>query len=214
MTANGLDQPRARPEAFETFLSTLGERDRRNFRNHLSACEAEHDSPRATLWKRLSCTLGALAGKPARTTGKRAVQFFVADGQYLMQLFALEDPHDGTLVVYAPDALGAAVEAGVLRGPVSVGADVLLYEVRGLAGVNLRVEVLSAAKTVDAPEYYRHLLGWKRRALKVTLRTTAGQAQVSACEALCRLAARQVTAGLSAAAKPQGAPEVALPRSI
>jgi len=211
MTPNGLDDPRTRSEAFETFLSTLGERDRRNFRNHLSACEAEQDSPRGALWKRLACTLGTLTGKPARTTGKRAVQFYVADGQYLMQLFALEDPHDGTLVVYAPDALEAAVSAGVLRGPVSVEGDVLLYEVGGLPGMNLRVEVLSAAKTVDAPEYYRHLLGWKRRALKVTLRTTAAQAQVRACEALCRLAARQLTAGSPAPAGPQGAPESALP---
>jgi len=207
MTLNGLDVTRTSPDAFEAFLSTLGERDRRNFRNHLTACEAEDDSRRATLWKRLACFLGSLAGKPARTTGKRAVQFFVADGHYLMQMFALEDPHDGTVAVYTPDALEAAVASGVLRGPVGAEGDALFYEAGGLPGINLKIEVLSAAKTVDAPEYYRHLLGWKRRALKVTLPAAASPAQIQACEALCRLAARQVTDGLHAAPK---APAAAL----
>ena len=37
MILHGPDESRAAPEAFETFLSTLGERDRRNFRSHVAA---------------------------------------------------------------------------------------------------------------------------------------------------------------------------------
>lgn len=181
--------------AYEAFVSGLSERDKRNVRRHVAACEAEPTPDHAALWKRLAGTLASLGIRAVKTTGTRAVQFFAADGAYQMQLFALEDPHDGTLLVYAPDTLAAATAAGVIAGPVVTAGESQIYEVGGVPGLNLEVQPLSASKTVDAPDFYRHLLGWNRRALKVTLRTTAGRAQVAACEGLCRLAARQAAAG-------------------
>jgi hypothetical protein len=184
--------------AFEAFVSDLSERDKRNVRRHVAACEAEPTADHAVLWKRLACTLASLGIRAVKTTGTRAVQFFAADGAYQMQLFALEDPHDGTLLVYTPDTLAAATTAGVIAGPVLTAGDSRFYEVGGVPGLNLQVQPLSASKTLDAPEFYRHLLGWNRRALKVTLRTTAGRAQVAACEDLCRLAAQQAVAARAA----------------
>jgi hypothetical protein len=184
-----------RGEAFEDFVSALSERDRRNVRRHVDALHAEPTGDHAALWKRLACTLAGLTNRSAKTTGTRAVQFFAADGAYQMQMFALEDLRDGAVAVYAPDAVAAAEAAGVLRGPVAVAGHSAFYQVAGVPGLNIDVEVLSAATTVDAPEYYRHLLGWNRRALRVTLRNTATEAQVAACEALCRLAAREAAAG-------------------
>ena len=193
---NGFDGGTAGSDAYEAFVATLADRDRRNVRNQVAACEVEPTADHVTLWKRLACSLATLTNRAAKTTGKRAVQFFAADGDYLMQMFALEDPRDGTLIVYAPDALEAAEAAGVIRGPVRTAGNVLFYEVAGVPGLNVQVEVLSASRTSDAPDYYRHLLGWNRRALKITLQTTAGRAQVSACEALCRIAARRAVVGV------------------
>ena len=188
---NGTGAAAAARDAFESFVATLSERDKRNVRRHVEACEAEPNPDHAALWKRLACTLARLSGRSVKTTGTRAVQFFAADGAYRMQLFALEDPRDGTVLVYTPDTLAAATAAGVIAVPVLSAGAALSYEVGGVPGLNLEVEVLSAAKAVDAPEFYRHLLGWNRRAVKVTLRTTAGRAQVGACESLCRLAAQE-----------------------
>jgi hypothetical protein len=185
---NGFD-PKAGLDDYETFLLTLSDRDRRNVRKHVATCEDEPTRDHGVLWKRLFLSLAGMGSRWVKTTGQRAVQFFAADGNYRLQLFTLEDPHDGTLVVYAPDALQAAESAGVVRGPVGERGDALLYEVAGVPGLTIAIEVLSASKTVDAPDYYRHLLGWNRKALRVTLRTTASRAQIAACESLCKLAA-------------------------
>jgi hypothetical protein len=106
-------------------------------------------------------------------------------------VFALEDLGDGALSVYAVDALAAAVRAGVLRGPVAASAaGAVLYEAGGAPGTVVAVEVLTSGTTADAPDYFRHMLGWNRKAIKVTLPTTATPSQVRAVEALCAMAAR------------------------
>jgi hypothetical protein len=186
-------------DAYETFLLTLGEKDRRNIRKHLATCEAMPTQQHAVLWKRLACSLAALGGTWAKTTGMRAVQFFVADGNYRIQTFALEDTGDGIISIYARDALDAARTAGIVVVPVGTSDHSLAYEVGDLPGLTVRVEVLSASKTVDAPEYYRHLLGWNRKALRIILPTNAGRAQLAACDALCGLSVRQAAQDASTA---------------
>jgi hypothetical protein len=193
-------------EAYEAFVATLGERDRRNVRRHVLACEGEPTADHAALWKRLACALGALCDRSARTTGARAVQFFAADGSYQMQLFALEDLGGGAIAVYVPNVLAAAEEAGVIGAPKGAGGATSFHGVGGDSGMNLHVEVLTAATTSDAPDYYRHLLGWNRSALRIVLGTTAAEAQVAACEAICRMAARRAAASLPP--KRAGAPVV------
>lgn len=209
---------------FEDFLARLGDKDRNNLQKHLSACEAEATPAHAALWKRLVWSLANLAPHGVRTTGQRAVQFFVADGRYRLQAFALEDPRDGTIVLYAADALEAAVRAGALRGPVRAsGADVVhdaaevpeapagsaalaappvYYAVPEEPGLPLKVEVLSAAGTASAPDYYKHMLGWNRRAVRVTVPVGAGPAHVRALEVLCQHASRQTNLGASPAVAP------------
>ena len=174
---------------YDAFLLKLSERDRRNVRKQVDFCGAEHTPDHVRLWKRLACMLAALTDKAAKTTGVRAVQFYAADGAYQVQVFCLEDSRDGSVSVYCPDSLAAGLADGVIRGPVGAAGDSQLFEVANVPGLNLEVEVLSARNTVDAPDYYRHLLGWNREAMKIKLRTTAGRAQVSACERLCQLAA-------------------------
>jgi hypothetical protein len=180
------------PRAFEDFLSKLPERDRRNVERHVTECESEPTYDRARLWKRLVGGLGNLAPFAVRTTGQRAVQFFIADGRYRRQVFALEDKADGVLSVYTGDALETAVQNGILRGPVSVDGEMMRFEVCEDPGQHLVAQSLTAAKTTSAPDYYKHMLGWNRKAVRVILPTTACSAQVRAAEAIYALAMEKV----------------------
>jgi len=180
------------PRAFEDFVSKLAERDRRNIERHVTECEAEPTYDRARLWKRIAGALGNLAPFAVRTTGQRAVQFFIADGRYRRQVFALEDKADGVLSVYTGDSLDSTVQAGVLNGPISVEGEMMRFEVSEEPGQHLVVQSLTAAKTTSAPDYYKHMLGWNRKAVRVILPTTACAAQVKAAEAIYALAMEQV----------------------
>jgi hypothetical protein len=181
----------ARPmDEFDLFVSRLGDRDRLNVERHIAFCEAEPSDVHEKLWKRLTCALSRLAPHAAHTSAQRAVRFFVADGKYRLQRFALEDLRDGYLAIYVGDALRDALDARIICGPRSVDAEVSTYEVcDDPGGAPLEVEVLTAAKTTSAPDYFKHMLGWNRRALRVRVPLSAGAATIAAVEALCALSA-------------------------
>ena len=179
----------------DDFCTGLSPKDRTNVEKHLAACDAEATPDHGRLWRRLALGLRRLGPFRPQTTGYRAVQFFVADGKYKMQLFALEDPRDGTLVVYATDAVAAAVQAGILRGPVAGKDDPHRYEVCAMPGVTITIEPLTAENSPTAPDYYKHMLGWNRKAVRITLPTNATPSQILASELLYELAARQATGG-------------------
>src|SRR5690242_4162454 len=74
---------------YPTFLSKLGTKDRLNVERHLAICEAEPDPAHATYYRKLISILGGLAPHAVKTHGQQAVQFFIPDGKYRMQVFAL-----------------------------------------------------------------------------------------------------------------------------
>ena len=156
----------------ETFLTGLAGKDRSNIEKHLAACDAEPDPAHGKLWRRLAVGLRKLAPMPVQTVGQHAVQFFIADGKYRMQVFALEDGRDGRLMVYLPDVLAAAEKAGA---PLGV----------------LKPEALDSSNTPNPSPHIKHMLGWNRKAARVTLLTHASAQQVSALEKLCVLAAER-----------------------
>lgn len=178
---------------FDTFLARLGERDRQNIVRHLTACETTGGPAHAVLWKRLAAMLGGLASHAVKMNGLRAIQFFAADGKHRRQIFALEDARDGLLLVYAPDVLTEAQNAGLISRAGDADAAPGFYEVRGHgepSAEKLMIEALTAAGTTFAPDFYRHMLGWNRSAIRITLPISATDAHVKAAESLCLLAAR------------------------
>jgi hypothetical protein len=196
---------------YQALLARLGVRDRQAVERHVAACEAEPTPEHARLWRQLACLLASLAGggnaEAPRTgpscrqfgveaSGQKAVQFFTADGKYRRQLFALEDLRDGVLVVYTVDALAAALRAGALRGPVRTDDGVPVYELCGCGGhATVGVQALTAANVAEAPNYYRHMVGWNRTALKITLPVAGVEGRLRALNVLYALAARQVADG-------------------
>src|SRR4051812_38772400 len=107
-------QPRL---SFEEFLAKLSPKDRISAGKRIAALEATAGPGAIELWRRMACALMTLAPHAAKLVGKQTVQFYVADGKYRMQVFALEDLQDGNVTVYAQDVLTAAVDAGLLVRP-------------------------------------------------------------------------------------------------
>jgi hypothetical protein len=203
----------AKPLSFDAFLGKLGAKDKSNITRHLAACEAEPDPNHARIWKRLACALGTLAPHATSSTGQHTLQFFVPDGKYRMQVFALDDLRDQKLVIYTTDVIDLAVRERVLAPPSGgaasnngggEGDSPRAYKVVGAAGEHLTVERLEASNTPDPGASFKHMLGWNRKAVRITLWTNATSAQVAAAEDLCALSALQWQ-GAAAAAAPVAA---------
>ena len=177
--------------AFDEFLKKLVARDRANAEKRVAVLEAEGSPERARLWRRLACSLMTLAPHAAKLVGKQTVQFYVADGKYRMQVFALEDLQDGNFTVYCPDVLGEAVDAGVLARPARGEANV--YEVAG-SDQTLRVEQLDK-DSINPKAHYKDLTGWNRKALQITLPPSPSAAQVETTEMVCAMAAQHFVRG-------------------
>jgi len=180
----------------EQFLSKMGAKDRLNVEKHLAACDAEGGPGHGRLWRRIAVALHKLAPYSAQTIGQHAVQFFIPDGKdgkYKMQVFALEDKRDGFLRVFLPDVLAEAVKQKILaKAPRSAGAaeGPHGYLIVGTKGEILEVESLDNSNTADPPAHFKHMLGWNRKALRVSLPAVAANAQAAATEAMCAIAAK------------------------
>lgn len=181
------------PIGFADLLKGLASKDRVSVERRITVLDAAAAPARAALWRRLACSLMTLAPL-AKAIGKDAVQFYVADGRYRMQVFALEDLHDGHFAIYCPDVLAEALAAGLLNrmdGDVGGDADdmgdaaMLLV---AASGELLQIDVLDKKSISPAP-HFKDLTGWNRRALRVTLPPEPSPAQVDAAELLCAVAA-------------------------
>jgi hypothetical protein len=122
----------------------------------------------------------------AKIVGKQTIQFFVPDGRYRMQVFALEDLQDGNMTVYCPDVMEECVSAGLLVRHVTGDDDTPLYETTG--GEPLQIDALDK-NTINPAAHFKDLIGWNRRAVRVTLSPSATRGQVEAAELICALAA-------------------------
>ena len=211
MATTGAPQKPEDP-TMEDFFKNVSAKDRTGVEKHLAVIDAEPDSAHGRIWRRVAKTLRRLAPLAVQTAGQHAVQFFVADGKYRMQAFALEDQRDGKIQIYLPDVLEEAAKARVLRapakaasasasagGPAGSAPAAPEYAVAGAAGTRLRIEALDAANSPNPAPHYKHMLGWNRKALRITLLTTASEAEIEAAEKLCTIAAKRWPAATSAA---------------
>lgn len=177
----------AHPLSFADFLGRLSPKDRTNVERRVSLLEAEPSPHRAEVWKRLTCTLTTLAPHAAKFVGKQAVQFYVADGRYRMQAFAIEDLQDGNTTVYCPDVLAEAIDVGLLaEGPEGDGP---LYTILP-ARQPLHIEALTGA-SLNPAAHYKDMVGWNRKALRLMLPPAPSEVQLGATELLCAMAAQR-----------------------
>jgi hypothetical protein len=169
--------------AYADLLTRLLPKDRLNVERHVAMCEANQGPGHATLWQRVACQLMTLCDGTAKTVGRHTMQFFVPDGKYRLQVFALHDQHNGHLLVYMYNVLEEAFGAALLERPTA--ADSVTFRISGGHEL-LTIEQIDAKNVTPAP-YYKEMLGWNRRAIRVTLPTDATQVQLEAVETLCEM---------------------------
>ena len=205
----------ARRLDFGDFLAKLAPKDRLNAERRVQVLEAESDPSRAGLWRRLVCGLMTLAPHAAKFVGKQTVQFYVADGKYRKQVFAMEDLQDGTFTLYSPDVLAEAIKAGVLTaarpaepvaaasGAAGSGAAPAAGELYGVRASSepLRIESLDG-NSLNPGAHFKDLTGWNRKALRIMLPPSSSPAQVEAAELLCALAAQHFVSSPAPTAAP------------
>jgi hypothetical protein len=190
-----------RPLSFQEFLAKLPQKDRVNAEKRVVALEAAGAPGLAELWRRVAAALMTLAPHAAKLVGKQTVQYYVADGKYRMQAFALEDLQDGKLTIYCPDVLEKAVEAGLLAPPmVADPCGTGTYRIVGTPDA-LRIDALDR-DSLNPAAHFKDMVGWNRKALRLTLPPTASAEQVAAAELVCAIAARGFSSTAAAAEAP------------
>jgi hypothetical protein len=177
--------PRESHTNLESFLARAGAKERAKIEKHLSLRDAEAGPAFGKLWRKLATILGGFAPLPAQTMGNLAVLFFIPDGKYRMQVFALEDAGDGQISIYLPDVLAAAQKKKVLLKEKTPGE----YAIGGAASQTLKLESLDATNTPSPHPHVKNLIGWNRKAIRVMLSpANLESAQTGAVEAMCALA--------------------------
>ena len=178
----------SKPISFDDFCAKLSAKDRVNVERHVAACETEADGKHAKLWRRLVCSLMTLAPHAIKCNGQHSAQFYVPDGKYRMQVFAIEDQRNGQIHIFCSNVLEEAVTAKVIarhRGKDEPNS----YPIVG-SDEALTIEQLDG-QTPSPAAFYKDMLGWNRRALKITLPSDATGVQAEAVEKICAISAQK-----------------------
>jgi len=173
-------------EKFRPVLDRVGAKERIKIEKHLAVCDAEPTATHGLLWRRIVAILGELAPLAIQSVGSNAWRFFVPDGKYRMQVFALEDSFDGMLRIYLPDMLNEAVKAKILART-AIGQT---FAVEG-SETQLKIDSLGNAEAPTAPLHFKHMLGWNHKAIRLHLSTAKSDEKLgNAVQALAQFAAK------------------------
>jgi hypothetical protein len=179
------------PIDYDGFLAKLTPKDRLNIERHIAAIEEQSTRNHAKLWKKLATAMMSMAPHSAKANGQQSMQFYIQDGKYRMQIFALEDLRDGTIHVYAADAVDEALKAGLLlKAKLSDDANELRLP---NSTETLNVERLDGKVSNPAP-FYKDMLGWNRRAVHIALPVMASDVQAEAAHKLLVMGAKKAGA--------------------
>jgi hypothetical protein len=178
----------SKPISFDDFCAKLSAKDRVNIERHVAACEAEPDPRHAKVWKRLACSLMTLSPHAIKCNGQHSTQFYVPDGKYRMQVFAMEDLRQGKITIYCSNVIDDAVAAKVITRPRSKDEE-SGFPIVG-SDETLMIEQLDGG-TPSPAAFYKDMLGWNRRALRITLPINATSVQVEAVEKICAISAQK-----------------------
>jgi hypothetical protein len=175
---------------FETLVAKLSAKDRHCVDRQIAARESSPIFGLGDRWRHLATTLLNLAPSMVKLSGLHTMQFYIADGKYRKQVFALHALPDSAIAICVPDILADAMKFGLLRAPRTPAEnddDGNLYRI-GKTEETLNVDIVSGT-TLDPQIFYKDMTGWNRRALCITLLGESTPAQVRAVSDLCKFAA-------------------------
>jgi hypothetical protein len=175
---------------FDVLVAKLSAKDRHCVDRQIAARENSAVFGLADRWRKLAATLLNLAPGMVKLSGLHTMQFYIADGKYRKQVFALHALPDGAIAVCIPDILEDAVKFGLLalpQGNSLKGTESNLYRI-GKTDQSLTVDIVSGT-TLDPQIFYKDMTGWNRRALCIILAGDSTQVQIRAVHELCKFAA-------------------------
>jgi hypothetical protein len=178
----------ARPVDFTTFLSKLATKQRSNAEFNARRGETETTGHRADAWRRLACALMTLAQHATKMNGRDSVEYYIPDGKYRMQVFAIEDLRDGVIQIYCGNVLDEAIKAKILSKH-KAGAAANTYEIAGTPHT-LVIEMLDGT-TRNPGIHFKNMLGWNRKALRISLPADGNDTQITAVEHICAMSAEK-----------------------
>jgi hypothetical protein len=168
---------------FDGFLAKLTPKDRLNIERHITAIEEVSTKVHAKLWKRLATMMMSMAPHSAKANGQQSMQFYIQDGKYRKQIFAIEDLRDGTIHVYAADAMDEAMKLGLILKPKpSDEADQFR-----LPNSTERMD----GKVSNPAPFFKDMLGWNRRAIHVILPVMSSDAVADVVAKLLEMGAKK-----------------------
>ncbi len=171
---------------FDTAIAGLSFKDRGSIDRQLVARENAPVFGLAHRWRHLVAHLLGLAPGLIKLVGVHTMQFYVPDGKYRKQVFALHATPLGEMFVCTPDIVDDAIAAGLLQSPPFPDRP----DDYGLPGSSQTLPIRFVdGKTLDPQMYYKDMTGWNRRALCIIVPTDATHMQMTAIDDLCRLAA-------------------------
>jgi len=172
---------------YAKLLSTLGDRDRAALERQIGTYEGKLGTAAGELWRRFACMLRTLASGGTKLSGANAMQFYIPDGKYRKQVFAMQALASGELTVYVPDVRAQAARAGILGR--HTPAEENRYRL-GKGNELLMIDALDG-KSPNPEAFYKDMTGWNRKAIRVTLPANPSKEQIQATEQLCVLAAEE-----------------------
>jgi hypothetical protein len=172
-------------DPWDAFVARLSRKSLASVEAHVEACEGNADIGYGRQWKRLASMLGKLAGHAIEASGQHVLRFYIADGKYRQQVFTLEDARKGTIQLFLPDIIDLAIARHLLAAPKEGDR---AYSVPGQPDVIVDIDRITS-ESKDVPEFVRPMLGWGRRALKITLQAQGEDDRLQAVGRLCDLAA-------------------------
>src|SRR4051794_28978057 len=166
---------------FQIFLQGLAAKDRPKVEKQIAACELAGTT---RLYERLACMLLTLAPHQPKVNAQQSIQFYIADGKHRKQIFALEDGRDHTFTIYCHDVVERAMAADLIQ-PAAVDAEATTYRIVGTSEC-LFIERIDGS-VINPIEFFKHMVGWNRKALRIKLPITATETQIATAELLCAL---------------------------
>jgi hypothetical protein len=173
---------------YDGFLAKLTPKDRLNIERHITAVEEVSTKVHAKLWKRLATMMMSMAPHSAKANGQQSMQFYIQDGKYRKQIFAIEDLRDGTIHAYAADAIDEAIKLGLILKPKSTD-EPDQFRLPNTTEM-LNVERLDGKVSNPAP-FFKDMLGWNRRAIHVIIPVMADEAIGDITAKLLEMGARK-----------------------
>ena len=174
---------------YDSLLDRLTEKDRATLNRQADALAEKYGRQHGVIWKRMTRVLATLAPQFLRVLAPNGIQFFIPDGKYRMQVFALHTPPaTGKIAIYLPDVIAGSISAGVLARPSAEAEE--SNEMRiGKTTETIHIDALDA-NTPDPDPVFTNMTGWNRKAMRITLSDNATEGQLEAVARLCTLAAR------------------------